>query len=187
MPASLRASRGGHGDEAYLEHVYARKGYRCYAVSVSSHTFPLLLLKPLLSYPFAFLVGNTYSMFVTLALICALTALPSTLASCGLVNEVALTFYGSPDDSPPQSDVAVDCGRGKNANGEPMAGGMDICLHYCLRHIVTVEWTGTGTFDNPMSFGTATDNQNLPRCAIIYVPLLRKYFRNEDDCVDCCT
>ena len=125
-------------------------------------------------------------MFVALALTCALTALPSTLASCGLINEVGLTFYGSPDDSSPQSDIVFDCGRGKNANSESMAGGMDYLL-YCLRHIVTVERTGSGTYDDPMSFGTATDNQNLPRCAIIYVPLLRKYFRNEDDCAGCCT
>ena len=102
-------------------------------------------------------------------------------------HEVALTFYGSADDSPPQSDIAFDCGRGKNANGEPMAGGMEICLLHCLRYIVTIERTGTGTFDVPMSFGTATDNQNLPRCAMIYVPLLRKYFCNGDDCADCCT
>ena len=71
-------------------------------------------------------------MFVALALTCALTALPSTLASCRLINEVALTFYGSPDDSPPRSDIAFDCGRGKNANGEPMAGGMEICLLHWL-------------------------------------------------------
>ena len=82
-------------------------------------------------------------MFITLALTCALTALPSTLASCGLMNEVALTFYGSPDDSPSRSDIAFDCGRGKNADGEPMAGGMDIYLLLlrCLRHVVTVERT----------------------------------------------
>ena len=71
-------------------------------------------------------------MLITLALICALTTLPSTLASSGIINEVALTFNGSPDDSPPQSDVAFDCGRGKNANGELMAGGMDICLSTSL-------------------------------------------------------
>ena len=70
-------------------------------------------------------------MYITLALTCALTALPSTLASCGLINEVALTFNGSPDDSP-QSDIAFDCGRGKSANGEPMAGGMKICLLHWL-------------------------------------------------------
>ena len=109
------------------------RGYRCYAVSGSSQNFPRLLLKPLLlSYPFAVFVGNTYSMFFILALTCALTVLPSTLASCGLINKVALAVYGSPDDSPPRSDIAFDCERGKNANGEPIAGGTDICLLHCL-------------------------------------------------------
>ena len=63
-------------------------------------------------------------MFITLALACALIALPSTLASCGPINDVTLTFYGWPDNSPPGSDNAFDCGRGKNADGNPEAGGI---------------------------------------------------------------
>ncbi|KAM0794795.1 hypothetical protein BDR22DRAFT_939914 [Usnea florida] len=105
-------------------------------------------------------------MFVILALTYALSALPSALASCEPISDVTLTFYGWPDNSPPGSDNAFDCGRGTNPDGEPKAGG-------------------TGTYDDPISFATATDNNNLPRCAIVYVPLLRKYFRNEDDCAQC--
>lgn len=45
--------------------------------------------------------------------------------------------------------------------------------------------TGTGTYDDPISFATATDNTKLPQCGIVYVPELRKYFRNEDDCAEC--
>ena len=53
---------------------------------------------------------------------------------------------------------------------------------------MTFQPIGSGTYDDPISFATATDNkQNLPQCAIVYVPLLRKYFRNEDDCAECCT
>lgn len=52
---------------------------------------------------------------------------------------------------------------------------------------MTSQSIGSGTYDDPISFATATDNkQNLPQCAIVYVPLLRKYFRNEDDCAECC-
>ena len=68
-----------------------------------------------------------------------------------------------------------------------MAGGMEFCLLHCLRHTVTVERVGSGSYDDPMSFGTATDYQNLPQCATIYVPLLRKYFRKEDNCAGCRT
>lgn len=107
-------------------------------------------------------------MFVILALAYVLIALPSTLASCGPIDDVTLTFYGWPDNSPPGSDNAFDCGRGKNADGNPMAGG-------------------SGTYDDPISFATATNNKNLPECAVVYVPLLHKYFRNEDDCAQCLT
>ena len=60
---------------------------------------------------------------------------------------------------------------------------------YCLnafQHLLTFERTGSGTYSDPISFGTASDNKDLPQCAIIYVPLLRKYFRNEVDCSSCC-
>ena len=68
------------------------------------------------------------AMFIILALICALMALPSTLASCGPINEVALTFYGSPEISAPGPDTAFDCGRSTSADGESMAGGTKICF-----------------------------------------------------------
>lgn len=45
--------------------------------------------------------------------------------------------------------------------------------------------TGTGSYTDPISFATATDNSNFGKCAIVYVPSLRKYFRNEDDCAEC--
>ena len=44
---------------------------------------------------------------------------------------------------------------------------------------------GTGYYSDPISFATATDNSNFAKCAIVYVPSLRKYFRNEDDCAEC--
>ncbi len=56
-----------------------------------------------------------------------------------------------------------------------------------LEHLMTFRPTGSGSYEDPISFATATDNKNLPQCAIVYVPLLRKYFRNEDDCAECCT
>ena len=62
-------------------------------------------------------------MLVILVFAYALTALPSAQASCGPISDVTLTFYGWPDNSPPGSDNAFDCGRGNNADGNPMAGG----------------------------------------------------------------
>ena len=55
-------------------------------------------------------------------------------------------------------------------------------MKYSLNHGL-----GTGTYDDPISFATATDNDNFPQCGLVYVPSLHKYFRNEDDCAECKT
>lgn len=106
--------------------------------------------------------------FSVLALVNLLQAIPSLADSCAPINNVKVTFYGWPDNSPPGADNAFDCGRGNGPDGEPIAGG-------------------TGTYNDPISFATATDNNNFAKCGIIYVPSLRKYFRNEDDCAECKT
>ena len=54
-----------------------------------------------------------------------------------------------------------------------------------LQPLMTSRSAGSGTYNDPISFATATDNKKLAQCAIVYVPLLRKYFRNEDDCAEC--
>lgn len=104
--------------------------------------------------------------FFSVASVGFMGALPSTAAQCSTIEDVKLTFYGWPDNDPPGADNAFDCGRGTGSDGEPIAGG-------------------TGMYADPISFATATDNNNLPQCGIVYVPLLRKYFRNEDDCARC--
>ena len=54
---------------------------------------------------------------------------------------------------------------------------------FCSRPLNRI--SGSGSYSDPISFATATDNTNFGRCAIVYVPSLRKYFRNEDDCAEC--
>lgn len=44
-------------------------------------------------------------------------------ASCEAKDNVKITFYGWPDNSPPGPANAFDCGRGKDSSGEPIAGG----------------------------------------------------------------
>lgn len=61
--------------------------------------------------------------FTTIALASIFQSLPSHAASCGAINDVKLTFYGWPDNSPPGPANAFDCGRGKDSNGDPIAGG----------------------------------------------------------------
>ncbi len=45
-------------------------------------------------------------------------------ASCILIDDVELTFYGWHDNDPPSPDNAFDCGRGNGPDGNPIAGGM---------------------------------------------------------------
>ena len=58
-----------------------------------------------------------------LALTCIAGALPTLAQQCSTVDNVFITFYGWPDNSPPGADNAFDCGRGKGPDGEPIAGG----------------------------------------------------------------
>ncbi|MDI1486200.1 MAG: hypothetical protein OHK93_005426 [Ramalina farinacea] len=93
----------------------------------------------------------------------------SLAQSCTVTSNTKITFFGWPDNGPPAGpDNAFDCGRGNGPDGQPIAGG-------------------TGSYDDPISLATATNNKNLPKCGIVYIPQLRKYFRNEDDCEQCNT
>lgn len=81
--------------------------------------------------------------------------------ACSTESNFEVTFYGYPDNSPPGPGTAHDCG-GRNY----IAGG-------------------TGTYDDPLTMATAPGEFNV--CEIIYLPLLTKYVRYEDDCAQCTT
>lgn len=54
-----------------------------------------------------------------LFIIATLTLTLSTTAkSCSTISPVTLTFYGWPDNDPPSTDIAYDCGRGYKAGGK---------------------------------------------------------------------
>jgi len=88
-----------------------------------------------------------------------------------------VTFYGWADNSPLVPANAFDCERGKWPDSNPIAGGMCDSTKGEVRVFrfkgLIVE-TGTGTFDDPISFATATDNKSYPQCGIVYVPSLHK-------------
>jgi hypothetical protein len=72
-----------------------------------------------------------------------------------------MTLYGWEDNSPPGPVIAhPDCANG----GHSVAGGI-------------------GTFSDPVTF--ATDVNELPWCAVIYVPYMQRYFIHEDECSQC--
>ncbi|KAE8352703.1 hypothetical protein BDV28DRAFT_157661 [Aspergillus coremiiformis] len=74
------------------------------------------------------------------------------------VQDVAHTFYGFPDNDPPGSGIAYNCGRGLTAGG-------------------------VGTFNDPLTFASAPGEFEV--CETIYDPFLRKYLRMEDFCNSC--
>lgn len=86
----------------------------------------------------------------------------ATAATCS-TQSTRITFYGAPDNDPPGStDTAFSCdvvaSRGSNAGG-------------------------TGTYDDPLTFATATGE--FDQCEIIYIPYLKKYGINQDYCAQC--
>lgn len=73
--------------------------------------------------------------------------------------QVAVTFYGAPDNDPPGStDIAYPNSRHGSAGG-------------------------AGTYSDPITL--ATDPRELPSGSVVYIPILRKYFVMEDDCEEC--
>lgn len=79
--------------------------------------------------------------------------------SCEAISDVAITFYGYPDNDPPSDETAYSCSsRGAHAGG-------------------------TGSYDDPLSFATAPGEYN--KCEIIYLPYLQKYLRFDDTCAQC--
>ncbi|KAL1615450.1 hypothetical protein SLS54_008981 [Diplodia seriata] len=86
----------------------------------------------------------------------------ATAAACS-TQSTRITFYGAPDNDPPGStETAFSCdlvsSRGNNAGG-------------------------TGAFDDPLTFATATGE--FEPCEVIYIPYLQKYGINQDFCAQC--
>ena len=79
--------------------------------------------------------------------------------SCSPLDDVKITFFGYPDNSPPGAGIAY------NQCGHSLAGG-------------------TGTYDDPITFATATDG-DFNVCDVVYLPWVKKYARYEDDCEQC--
>ena len=99
------------------------------------------------------------SPIVALGVASFLGVLPSQTQTCASLDNVQITFFGYPDNSPPGAGIAwTDCGHS-------LAGG-------------------TGSYDDPITFATAPDG-DFHVCDIVYLPYLRKYARYEDDCEQC--
>lgn len=95
-----------------------------------------------------------------LALAVPLTLGPASPARAADELDVQVTLYGWPDNSPPGD--TIDCPQ------------------------IHDHADGTGTFDDPITFATGNDQDDVMPCGtIIYVPFLKKYFIREDSCATC--
>lgn len=77
-------------------------------------------------------------------------------SACSIGKDYRITFYGSPDNDPPNStDTAYNCGRGYVAGGK-------------------------GTYEDPLTF--AGIEGEFTTCDVVYLPYLKKYLVAQDFC-----
>lgn len=95
----------------------------------------------------------------------ALLSLAGSSLACEVVNGVKFTAYGYPDAS---GIPAYKCQNGKPVNTGPN----------------DKTELGDGSFGNPYA-AAASRNSVFKRCDVLYMPLLKKYFRIQDDCSGC--
>ena len=104
-------------------------------------------------------------MYKVLPLTLAFLHLSGSSWACSVQNGIKLTNYGFPDAS---GTPAYKC----NGNTVvPTVAGDKTKL-------------GDGSFGNPYA-AAAAGNSVFKKCSLIYVPLLEKYFRVQDDCSGC--
>lgn len=94
-----------------------------------------------------------------LLMILTFNVLAGLAKSCSIIDNVKMTFFGYPDNSPPGAGTAYDCGGRHNIAG------------------------GRGTYTDPLTFASA--NSEYAPCELVYSPYLKKYLRMEDHCVEC--
>lgn len=96
----------------------------------------------------------------------ALAALSKSSLGCDLQKNIKITNYGFPDASSYPPYICQGSQNITNSAHEPTA-------------------LGTGTADKPYSAAAAGNSTIFERCALIYVPILKKYFRVQDVCPRC--
>lgn len=104
-------------------------------------------------------------MYKLLSLALALVSLSDFSLGCNVERGIKLTNYGFPDAS---GIPAYKCRGGRPV---PTQAGDKTEL-------------GNGSFGNPYA-AAAAGNSIFKKCDVIYVPILKKYFRVQDDCSGC--
>ena len=104
-------------------------------------------------------------MYKLLSLALALVSLSDLSLGCKVERGIKFTNYGFPDAS---GTPAYKC-----------SGGQVVPTQLGDRTKL-----GDGSFGNPYA-AAAAGNSIFKKCDLIYVPILKKYFRVQDDCSGC--
>jgi hypothetical protein len=124
-----------------------------------------------------------YILFVSVA------SFSSATSDCSQVEQVKVTFYGWPDNSPPgpaiscQLESRGNCNTGSGSctststNSNPSSTPSSICGP---RGEIA---GGTGTYDDPLTMASA--GEWFCHLEVVYLPYLQKYLRYEDYCQAC--
>lgn len=121
---------------------------------------------------------KTTSQKLGLAAILAVLANTAVSAACSTRSGVTTTFYGYPDNDPPGSATAYNCGRNYIAGGITSGTALHVARDFDGA-------LGVGTYKDPLTFASAAGE--FSRCEVIYSPYLKKYLRYEDYCEQCST
>lgn len=102
--------------------------------------------------------------------------------NCTQTEQVSVTFYGYPDNSPPGSGIECDLDS---------KGDCDACNNGDSSNITRATTCGprgqtaggNGTFEDPLTMASA--GQWFCHLEVVYLPYLQKYLRYEDYCQQC--
>ena len=100
------------------------------------------------------------------ATLLATLAFASSSLACKTVGGIRFTNYGFPDAS---GTPAYHCDGGRAVPSQP---GQKTLL-------------GDGSRNKPYAAAAARGSNTFKECSVIYIPLLEKYFKIQDDCGQC--
>lgn len=101
--------------------------------------------------------------------------------TCHDTDEVKITFYGYPDNSPPGPGIRCALDSRQDCSGCAGNSSRTQTAGECGPRGETAG--GTGTYDDPITMASAATW--FCHQEVVYLPYLRKYLRYEDYCADC--
>lgn len=114
-----------------------------------------------------------YSLFATNVL--------AASSTCQATDQVKITFYGYPDNSPPGPDIRCALDSRQDCSGCAGNSSHTVTASECGPRGETAG--GTGTYDDPITMASAATW--FCHQEVVYLPYLKKYLRYEDYCQDC--